>query len=417
MKKLLSVVLIVVMCFAISSCTMTESMVVGTDGKIKVISKVSLSETEAELIKENAKNSIGTKINLDGESEILDEETAQVVIDYVDAFTKDSKTEEIEGETYYYTETIDSLTIKEFNKQSNWFNTKGNLTATDYWIYDKDGNMQETYKAEGIEEYIFFLTTFGGTFDFVTTMKMPFKITETNFEKIDDYTVDLLKPGDPKFAYIITEESHSDWTKSETLYDEIVKMARAKYAKSTLYSPYATFKNESKVQLSWAEDSSFDKVEVQRKVGSGRWQTVKTIKSGVCYYNVTNIKANKVYYFRIRGIVEHKDLGKVYGVVSKERKVDTTVLNAPSVKLVKGKKSFTVKATKKHKGVPNFQIKYSLKKSMKSYKTKTKASLPITVKKLKSGKTYYVQVRKVFYNDNYKKYYGNWSKVKKVTVK
>ena len=63
MKKLLSVVLIVVMCFAISSCTMTESMVVGTDGKIKVISKVSLSETEAELIKENAKNINFTNTN------------------------------------------------------------------------------------------------------------------------------------------------------------------------------------------------------------------------------------------------------------------------------------------------------------------------------------------------------------------
>ena len=37
--------------------------------------------------------------------------------------------------------------------------------------------------------------------------------------------------------------------------------------------------------------------------------------------------------------------------------------------------------------------------------------------KLKKNKTYYVRVRAFVYNDNYKKVYGAWSKVKKVKIK
>ena len=86
----------------------------------------------------------------------------------------------------------------------------------------------------------------------------------------------------------------------------------------------------------------------------------------------------------------------------------------------KGKKKLTARwkrAAKKN--VTGYQIRYSLKKSMKGSKIKTvkgwkKTSL--TIKKLKGGKRYYVQVRTYVQKDGIK-YYSTWSKKTSVKVK
>ncbi len=92
-----------------------------------------------------------------------------------------------------------------------------------------------------------------------------------------------------------------------------------------------------------------------------------------------------------------------------------------------GKKSFTVKWSKPSKSAlkqtTGYQVRYSLKKSMKRATVKTvKATssagkkCTLKVSKLKGGKKYYIQVR------TYKKvagktYYSGWSKTKTVKVK
>ena len=70
-------------------------------------------------------------------------------------------------------------------------------------------------------------------------------------------------------------------------------------------------------------------------------------------------------------------------------------------------------------GVDKYEIQYALnKKFTKSKKSKKAAGYldSFTIKKLKKGKTYYVRIR-AYSNDNGKKLYSEWSKVKKVKIK
>lgn len=92
-------------------------------------------------------------------------------------------------------------------------------------------------------------------------------------------------------------------------------------------------------------------------------------------------------------------------------------------RLVKGKKSFTVKwkkASKSEKAViDGYQVRYSKKKSFASAKTKSIGKNTATSKKIKGlakKKTYYVKLRSYRSIDGVK-YYSSWSKVKKVKTK
>ena len=82
-------------------------------------------------------------------------------------------------------------------------------------------------------------------------------------------------------------------------------------------------------------------------------------------------------------------------------------------KLNKGVRKFTVKWKKlKKKYTKGYQIRYSLKKSrIKTVKSWKKGKL--TVKNLKGGKRYYVQVR-TYVRCNGVKYNSSWSKKKSV---
>ena len=60
-------------------------------------------------------------------------------------------------------------------------------------------------------------------------------------------------------------------------------------------------------------------------------------------------------------------------------------------------------------GVKNYQIRYSLKKSMKGSKLKTTNKLTKVLTKLKKGKRYYVQIRGYMKDSTGKKIYGKWS--------
>ena len=91
-----------------------------------------------------------------------------------------------------------------------------------------------------------------------------------------------------------------------------------------------------------------------------------------------------------------------------------TVAPAKASKITAKKKSFTVQWSKAN-GVDGYQIQYSLKKNFKGAKTKWSKGNKLTVKKLKSKKTYYVRVRS-YKKINGKNVYSAWS-TKKVKVK
>ncbi|MDO4517968.1 MAG: fibronectin type III domain-containing protein [Bacillota bacterium] len=83
------------------------------------------------------------------------------------------------------------------------------------------------------------------------------------------------------------------------------------------------------------------------------------------------------------------------------------------------KKAFKVTWKVQKKNTSGYEIRYSLKSNMKSAKTvrvgnnKTKSK---TIKKLKSKRTYYVQVR-TFRRSGKSRIYSSWSKAKKFKTK
>ena len=81
-------------------------------------------------------------------------------------------------------------------------------------------------------------------------------------------------------------------------------------------------------------------------------------------------------------------------------------------KLKPGKKKLTVKVKAQKNQTSGYQIRYSLKKSMKGAKTITlnkNTKVSRTISKLKAKKKYYVQVR-TYKKVSGKKYYSSWSK-------
>lgn len=96
--------------------------------------------------------------------------------------------------------------------------------------------------------------------------------------------------------------------------------------------------------------------------------------------------------------------------------VTKAVIKSVKISNVKGKK---FKLTVKAENAAGYQIKYSTGKRFKKTQTKTvnTKKTSYTSKKLQKGKTYYVKVRAYSYDTSGKKIYGNWSKVKKITIK
>ena len=90
------------------------------------------------------------------------------------------------------------------------------------------------------------------------------------------------------------------------------------------------------------------------------------------------------------------------------------------LKLKAGEKQMTVTWKKGSGGITGYQLQYSLKKNFSSKKilTISKAStVKRAIKKLKTGKTYYVRIRAFKALKSGTKYYSKWSSVKKASVK
>lgn len=132
--------------------------------------------------------------------------------------------------------------------------------------------------------------------------------------------------------------------------------------------------------------------------------------AGVTIYGTSNNSA-AAKYAKANGFAYKNMNVKPVAVTSKPKKV-------ANVKAKAGKKRMTV-TWKRDKNVKGYQITYAQKKNFKKAKnvaiTKNKTTKKV-IKKLKTGKKYYVKVRAYKKSGN-KKVYGAYSKVKTVKIK
>ena len=170
-------------------------------------------------------------------------------------------------------------------------------------------------------------------------------------------------------------------------------------------------KNTVKVVVSWDKDA--DAAGYEFKV-NGKAKEFKETETGFTYED-TAVKIGTTYKYEVTPYVEYEG-EKVYGMTFKTSVVPKVKLKKASIKKLKaGSKSFKVK-WKKVSGASGYKVSYKLGKKTKNKTVKSGKKVSLKVKKLTSGKTYTVKVR-AWKKVNGKKYYGKWSKAKKVTVK
>ena len=170
-------------------------------------------------------------------------------------------------------------------------------------------------------------------------------------------------------------------------------------------------KNTVKVVVSWDKDA--DAAGYEFKV-NGKAKEFKETETGFTYED-TAVKIGTTYKYEVTPYVEYEG-EKVYGMTFKTSVVPKVKLKKASIKKLKASsKSFKVK-WKKVSGASGYKVSYKLGKKTKNKTVKSGKKVSLKVKKLTSGKTYTVKVR-AWKKVNGKKYYGKWSKAKKVTVK
>ena len=176
---------------------------------------------------------------------------------------------------------------------------------------------------------------------------------------------------------------------------------------------------------------TFDAVDTAEKYivfratnGSASFKSITTITvtttgankgAGVVTYTDKTAKGGAQYTYKIRAIRgdEYKDSN--VATVSMMKFSDRS-----KIKTTPAKKAVTVKIAKKVKYADGYEVRYStnkkFKKKLTSKKTAKATAKKVKIKKLKSGKTYYVKMR-AYKIINGKMKYGKWSKAVKAKAK
>ena len=169
------------------------------------------------------------------------------------------------------------------------------------------------------------------------------------------------------------------------------------------------------MQLRFPADESVTNYRIQyRMAGKKAWKSGWS--EGTNTYVIRGMKKSSLCEFRIAGYVKQADGTWVRGGWSK---VSYRYMSAVPLKTIKAdKKQITVTWTKDRKA-SGYEVRYSLKKSMAGAKTiyvKGGSKTKLTIKGLKSGKKYYVQIRPAKVKSG-KKYVGILTNVKAARVK
>lgn len=175
----------------------------------------------------------------------------------------------------------------------------------------------------------------------------------------------------------------------------------------------ATVTAAKTVTVKWNKAANATSYDVQRKIGSGSWKTVKGSTTSLSYVD-KSATAGGTYSYRIvakRGSYTATSSSKTVKVMAYTTK--------PTVKSAKSgsKKALTVTLKSKITNASGYEVLVGTNSKVTKYKKSTKTTkTSVKIKSLKSKKTYYVKVR-AYQKVGTKTYYGAWSSVKKASNK
>ena len=167
------------------------------------------------------------------------------------------------------------------------------------------------------------------------------------------------------------------------------------------------------VTLSWKKVTGAESYKVYYSADGKKWKRVSTKKNSVTIKKLTSAKT---YRFKVKAVA-----GKYSGSASSVVKGTTKFITAAISKVTSSKKKTAVVSWKQTGNASGYVIEYSTSKSFTKKTTKTVTvkkgkTTKTTLKKLKSGKKYYVRV-KAYKTVNDTAVYGAYSEVKTVKVK
>lgn len=415
MKKLISLLLVVIMCFGLVGCNYTETVKITENAIAKIYANFEVSEAELVLVENFIQANKGQKITIgegkDAEEITLDDEYVEYFQEYLQSIRALKNIGTKEAPVYSYT----MIETFSFEDGAQDFSSAGysEVSTTEILAYSVNSNVWEGAFTDGdLSELSFLAQAVGVDFNYSTRFEMPYKVTRSNAEIIDEKTVEFNAEKLGNFLYIVTEKSTKDWAQAEDPKQVIVEQFKQRLMNTKAVKPYVYFNNKTSAYIE-VFDNNFETHDLEYKEGNGKWKTPKFKKDGANYYIVKDLKANTKYQFRLKGYCESPDFGKVYGITSKAVTLDFSWLNKPKFTLESGKKSFKINMKKDYKGIWYYEVKYSKNKNMKNAKNFKFSSKIKTIKKLKADTTYYVKIRKVFaYNTK-----SDWTKVKTIKTK
>ena len=432
-KKILAVILVAVICVCACSCTISSKTTISASGNVIQNVKMSIEKAKIDNIKARLKDKSDTVF----ENEAEDESYLEEIEDMLEEF----KQETVDDVTYYYDEMSGEGNISEYNTalDRSEMNIVASASTKDMWIYNPDMSSSNYFsQIEGIEEVQEAFDKLGIEIKTYSEIKFPYAITDTNCEKIDDYTI--IEPTDKQIYYVVTEKSEADWTKAENKEEAIKEMALKKLQPTKPTYVKVSYASKTKFAVAidvieWSEIDDFssignargNKFELQVQVNGGEWKTHKVYSAedigfGEVYFKFTE---GKTYRFRARSIRESASgaFEPMYSSYKLSAQKQAAYLsNCPYVKATSPKKGQLKVAFKKAQKVKvwGYRIRYSTDKNFKKGVKAVNVSaskMPKTIKGLKSGKTYYVQVRKYVKGSYGEKIFGTNCKAKKVKVK
>lgn len=289
-----------------------------------------------------------------------------------------------------------TVTGLNFGKGSYYINDR---VLDDYKVSELDGKDYEVIDIDAINMYRTEISKLAAG-DFKITREVPEGKKVANVYYIDK---------DNKLQELSFTESNGKVTftmGSLSMYHNVIEYTKAAVTPAKAETIAAKQVTLAKSKYTYTGKSIKPAVKVVNKAG-------KTLKAGTDY-TVAYSGNKKVGTAKVVVTLKNHYSGKI---------TKTFTINPKSVSvksLKKSKKAFTVKWGKRTSQTTGYQIRYSTKKNFKSNVKKVTVGKNKTttkkIKKLKSRKKYYVQVR-TYKKVGGKKYYSSWSKVKSVKTK